>query len=183
MRYFSSPNTFSNALSPASAAIVGKAFDIVQSEEGDQLRSQLMANIKMLRSLLTGCGLEVYGDPSAITCVKMGTEALARLVSRRLPSMGMLANLVEFPAVPKGQARFRLQVMAKHSTHDIVDAVHRLSTAVADAREDLDALTSGAATIATLDVERPLPQGEVAQSPVLSPIYSEIEPVAARSAA
>ena len=183
MRYFSSPNTFSNALSPASAAIVGKAFDIVDSAEGDQLRSQLMTNIKMLRSLLTGCGLEVYGDPSAITCVKMGTEALARLVSRRLPSMGMLANLVEFPAVPKGQARFRLQVMANHSTHDIVDAVHRLSTAVAEGREDLEALTSGAANIATLDVDRPLPQEKVSESAIAAPVSTAPEGVAVRSVA
>lgn len=183
MRYFSSPNTFSNALSPASAAIVSKAFDIVSSDEGAQLRSQLMANIKMLRSLLTGCGLEVYGDPSAITCVKMGTEALARLVSRRLPSMGMLANLVEFPAVPKGQARFRLQVMAKHGTHDIVDAVHRLSTAVADAREDLDALNSGAANIATLDIDRPLPQGGITEARPVAPVYAAADNAGARSAA
>jgi glycine C-acetyltransferase len=156
MRYFSSPNTFSNAMSPANAAIVGKAFDIVQSAEGQKLRSELMANIRMLRSLLGGCGLETYGNPSAIVCVKMGTEALARLVSRRLPTMGMIANLVEFPAVPKGQARFRLQVMAKHSQADILDAVHRLSTAVADGREDLEALESGLTTLATLDRDRPL---------------------------
>ncbi|MBM6577883.1 aminotransferase class I/II-fold pyridoxal phosphate-dependent enzyme [Microvirga sp. SRT01] len=156
MRYYSSPNTFSNAMSPANAAIVGKAFDIVASEEGAVLRRKLMDNILMLRSLLQGCGLEVYGDPSAIVCVKMGSEALARLVSRRLPSLGMLANLVEFPAVPKGQARFRLQVMARHSQHDIIDAVHRLSTAVADATDDMNALETGAATIETLERDRPV---------------------------
>lgn len=157
LRYYSSPNTFSNAMSPASAAIVGKAFDIITSAEGAQLRAELMGNIKMLRSLLTGCGLEVYGDPSAIVCVKMGSEGLARLASRRLPALGMLANLVEFPAVPKGQARFRLQVMAKHSQHDIIDAVHRLSTAVADANDDVSALADGTATLATIATDRPLP--------------------------
>jgi glycine C-acetyltransferase len=161
LRYYSSPNTFSNAMAPANAAIVGKAFDIVTSAEGDALRAELMGNVRMLRSLLTGCGLEVYGDPSAIVCVKMGSESLARLVSRRLPAMGMLANLVEFPAVPKGQARFRLQVMAKHSQHDVLDAVHRLSTAVADAQEDLEALESGKATLATLNADRPLPRQAV----------------------
>jgi glycine C-acetyltransferase len=160
LRYYSSPNTFSNAMSPANAAIVGKAFDIIQSDEGEKLRGKLMANIMMLRSLLTNCGLEVYGDPSAIVCVKMGSEALARLVSRRLPSMGLLANLVEFPAVPKGQARFRLQVMARHSQHDIVDAVQRLSSAVAIATEDLEALENGSATLATLNQDRPLTEGE-----------------------
>lgn len=150
MRYYSSPNTFSNALSPASAAIVGKAFDIVSSAEGSVLRGKLMHNIEMLRKMLRGCGMETYGDPSAIVCVKMGTEALARLVSRRLPSLGMLANLVEYPAVPKGQARFRLQVMANHSMHDIVDAVHRLSAATSEGANDLAALESGELTLADL---------------------------------
>lgn len=158
MRYFSSPNTFSNAISPASAAIVSTAIDIVASDEGAQLRSDLMGNITLLRTLLGGCSLETYGEPSAIVCVKMGTESLARLVSRRLPAMGMIANLVEFPAVPKGQARFRLQVMAKHSQADILDGVHRLSTAVVDAREDVEALESGRTTLDSLDRDRPLPR-------------------------
>ncbi|PKP98083.1 MAG: 8-amino-7-oxononanoate synthase [Alphaproteobacteria bacterium HGW-Alphaproteobacteria-13] len=147
MRYYSSPNTFSNALSPASAAIVSKAFDIITSAEGDELRAKLMRNILTLRGMLGGCGLETYGDPSAIVCVKMGSEALARLVSRRLPSLGMLSNLVEFPAVPKGQARFRLQVMANHTQHDIVDATHRLTAAIAEAAADKEALESGRLTI------------------------------------
>ena len=155
MRYYSSPNTFSNALSPASAAIVGKAFDIVCSPEGAELRDKLMRNIRMLRGMLGSCDLETYGDPSAIVCVKMGSEALARLTSRRLPTLGMLANLVEFPAVPKGQARFRLQVMANHTQHDIIDAVHRLTAAASDASSDLAALTEGRITLA--DLTGPLP--------------------------
>lgn len=168
LRYFSSPNTFSNALSPASAAIINEAFAIIDSEEGAQLRQSMMTNVRMLRSLLNGCGLEVYGDPSAIVCVKMGTEALARLVARRLPSMGMLANLVEFPAVPKGQARFRLQVMAKHTQPDIFDGVYRLSTAVANAREDFEALQDGRARLETLERDRPLPSARSNQ-PAVAP--------------
>ncbi len=150
MRYYSSPNTFSNALSPASAAIVGKSFDIITSAEGARLRTKLMTNINMLRGMLAQCGMETYGDPSAIVCVKSGTEALARLVGRRLPSLGMLSNLVEFPAVPKGQARFRLQVMASHTQHDIIDGVHRLSAATDLGVADLAALQSGEITLADL---------------------------------
>lgn len=151
MRYYSSPNTFSNAMSPSQAAIVTKAFDIVQSAEGAALRKKMMANVLLLRELLHGCNLETYGDPSAIVCVKMGTEAVARLASRRLPTLGLLANLVEFPAVPKGQARFRLQVMASHTSHDILDAVHRLDVAAYDARRQEAALRDGTITLATLD--------------------------------
>ncbi len=89
----------------------------------------LMANVLGLREQLRAAGLDYYGDPSAIVCVKMGTEGLARLVSKRLPELGLIANLVEFPAVPKGAARIRMQVMANHSEKNIADAVQILKTA------------------------------------------------------
>lgn len=157
MRYFSSPNTFSNALSPAQAAIAGKCFDIAGSQEGARLRRKLMQNILMLRSFLERCDLQSYGDPSPIVCVKMGHESLARLVSRRLPGAGLLANLVEFPAVPKGRARFRLQVMANHTGRDIIDAVQRLSAATAAAQAEDDALKAGAVTLAELEAQPLMP--------------------------
>ena len=160
MRYYSSPNTFSNAMSPSQAAIVGKAFEIVESAEGEALRRRLMTNVALLRELLHGCNLETYGDPSAIVCVKMGTEGLARLAARRLPQHGQLAHLLGNPAVPKGQARFRLQVMANHSNRDIMDAVHRLDVATFDARAQETALAEGRATLATIDdlIEPPSPR-------------------------
>ncbi len=151
LKYYASPCTFSNALSPSQAAIVMKAFEIVDSAEGTELRDSLMTNIRLLRELLHGTGFETYGDPSPIVCVKMGSEGLARLVARRLPDIGLLANLVEFPAVPKGQARFRMQVMAGHSSRDIIDAVHRLGVAKTDAVVQLEALETGAADFTTID--------------------------------
>jgi glycine C-acetyltransferase len=138
--FYSPPCTFSNALSPVQAATVLKAFEIVDSPEGQDLRMSLMQNVLSLRAELREAGLEVYGDPSAIVCVKMGSEGLARLVGRRLPELGLIANLVEFPAVPKGQARFRLQVMAKHSPQHISAAVERLRTAFDAAAQELDAV-------------------------------------------
>ncbi|MGH6828752.1 MAG: aminotransferase class I/II-fold pyridoxal phosphate-dependent enzyme [Rhizomicrobium sp.] len=151
LRYFSSPNTFSNALSPAQAAIVSKCFDIVQSEEGRDLRRKLMNNIIMLRSFLERQDLETYGAPSPIVCVKMGHESLARLVSRRLPSAGLLANLVEFPAVPKGRARFRLQVMANHTGQDIIQTVERIARCTVAATAEDQALKAGKVTLAQLE--------------------------------
>ncbi|HLH73692.1 MAG TPA: aminotransferase class I/II-fold pyridoxal phosphate-dependent enzyme [Chloroflexota bacterium] len=138
LRFYSAPATFSNALSPVQAATVLKAFDIVDSVEGRVLRQGLLANVLTLRHELQEAGLEYYGDPSAIVCVKMGSEGLARLVSRRLPELGLVANLVEFPAVPKGAARIRMQVMANHSEKNISEAVHILKTAKAQAGHELE---------------------------------------------
>jgi len=130
LRYFGSSGTFSNALSPIQAAVVLKAFEIVRSEEGRQRRAMLMERILQLRAGLEQIGLEVVGDPSAIVSAKLGDEALARLVSRRLPRLGVVANLVEFPAVAKGSARFRLQVMAGHSADNVNELVSRLRLAL-----------------------------------------------------
>ena len=147
LRFYSAPATFSNALSPVQAATVLKAFEIVESIEGRVQRLALMANILTLRHHLREEGLEYYGDPSAIVCVKMGTEGLARLVSRHLPELGLVANLVEFPAVPKGAARIRMQVMARHSEKNIADAVQILKTAKARAELEFEIINQPAAPL------------------------------------
>jgi glycine C-acetyltransferase len=140
LRFYASPCTFSNALSPVQAAIVLKAFEICDSAEGIELRGKLMDNILELRRQLGRAGFETYGAPSAIVCVKMGNEGLARLVSRRLPELGLIANLVEFPAVAKGQARFRMQVMANHTREDVALAARRLRNAHEAANTELAVL-------------------------------------------
>ena len=137
---YSAPATFSNALSPAQAATVLKAFEIVDSAEGRALRAALMANVLNLRQELHEADLDYYGDPSAIVCVKMGTEGLARLVSKQLVELGLIANLVEFPAVPKGAARIRMQVMANHSAQNIAQAVQVLKTARQQAELELESI-------------------------------------------
>jgi glycine C-acetyltransferase len=138
LRFYSAPATFSNALSPVQAATILKAFEIVDSAEGREQREALMATVLSLRRQLREAGLDYYGDASAIVCVKMGTEGLARLVSKRLPELGLIANLVEFPAVPKGAARIRMQVMANHSEQNIADAVRVLKTARQQAELELE---------------------------------------------
>jgi 7-keto-8-aminopelargonate synthetase-like enzyme len=137
LRYFSTPGTFSNALSPVQAAVALKALEIVDSSQGAALRRALMTNVVTLRERLRQTGLEIYGDPSAIVAVKMGTEATARLVSRALTGLGLIANLVEYPAVPKGAARFRLQVMAGHTLPQIDLAVSRMKMGLDQAMEEL----------------------------------------------
>jgi len=130
LKYYGSTATFSNALSPVQAAIVTKAFDIVRSEKGTNLRAVLMERINQLRDALTAVGLKYTGDPSPIVPVRVGDEALARLVSRRLPALEVIANLVEYPAVAKGDARLRLQMMPTHSVENLQALAKRLRTAL-----------------------------------------------------
>ncbi len=129
LKYFGSSGTFSNALSPVQAATVTRAFEIVQSDRGRDLRWLLMKRIVQMRDALAAAGLKVIGDPSAIVPVLAGDEALARMVSRRLPELEVIANLVEYPAVAKGNPRFRLQMMPTHTAENVKDLAARLRTA------------------------------------------------------
>jgi 7-keto-8-aminopelargonate synthetase-like enzyme/DNA-binding NarL/FixJ family response regulator len=130
LKFYGCSATFSNALSPVQAATVTKAFEIVKSGKGEQLRWQLLKRVVQMRDALTAAGLSVIGDPSAIVPVLVGDEALARMVSRRLPELEVIANLVEYPAVAKGNARFRLQMMPTHTDENVMELVARLRAAV-----------------------------------------------------
>lgn len=138
LRYFSPPATFSNALSPVQAAIVRCALGIVISAEGDALRTAVMGNVLALRSGLVGAGFDVYGGPSPIVAVKIGDEALTRIVGRHLARIGVVANMVEYPAVGRNQARFRLQVMAKHTRDQVDGTIMALGLALHLAIRDLE---------------------------------------------
>jgi glycine C-acetyltransferase len=136
LKFYGCTATFSNALSPVQAATVTKAFEIVQSDKGRDLRWLLMKRVGQLRKAFTDSGLELIGNPSAIVPVVVGEEALARMVSRRLPELGVIANLVEFPAVAKGNARFRFQVMAKHTAENVKEVAEKFRVAVDVAKSE-----------------------------------------------
>lgn len=136
LKFYGCSATFSNAMSPVQAATVAKAFEIIQSDKGRDLRWQLMKRVGELRNGLTAAGLDLIGVASAIVPVVVGDEALARLVARQLPEFGVLTNLVEYPAVAKGNARFRFQVMSRHTSANVTEAAQRFRAAVDAAREE-----------------------------------------------
>ncbi len=133
LKYFSATQTFSNALSPVQAATVLAALKIVRSAEGRKRRESLMNNILYMRASMGANGLETLGDPSPIVPVRVGAEGLARIASRELGSLGGIANLVEYPAVPQGGARFRVQVMSDHTKGDIDAFVSLMRTSMQNA--------------------------------------------------
>lgn len=150
LKYYGSSATFSNAMSPVQAATVTKAFEIVQSDKGEHLRTVLMERILQLRTALATEGLQTMGNPSPIVPVRVGDEALARLVSRRLPALEVIANLVEYPAVAKGDARLRLQLMPSHSVEDVGAVAARLRRAIDNAQIEYARHRTSVATAADI---------------------------------
>ncbi len=145
LKYYSATQTFSNALSPAQAATVLAALRIVRSNEGRLLRRKLMDNILYLRKSMEEHGLKPLGEPSAIVPVYLGEEGMARMASARLSELGAVANLVEYPAVPQGNARFRVQLGANHSHDDVDHLVALMAQAVREAEAGRGAMADSAA--------------------------------------
>lgn len=116
-------HTYSNAISPVQCGVALEALRIVRSAEGEQLRRRAMSNILRLRDGFAAHGIGSLGSPSSVVPVTVGDEKLAKWTSLFLERNGLLANLVEFPAVARGRARFRFQVMASHTPEQIDAAI------------------------------------------------------------
>jgi 7-keto-8-aminopelargonate synthetase-like enzyme len=138
VRAFGNTATFSNAMSPMQAAIVDQALEIIRSDEGERLRDDLLRAVNALRDAFSTAGLECYGAPSAIVIVQVGDEAVARVAAHLLTGRGVLVNLFEFPAVPVGTARFRMQMMAAHSEEQVRAVAPLIAEAIRDARGALE---------------------------------------------
>lgn len=143
LKIHSPSQTFSNALSPSQAASILEALRIITSSAGELLRKKLMENVIFLRGILEKSGLHVMGIPSPIIPVLISepnnihSEAKARLAARSMPEYGVLTNLVEFPAVPQGLARFRLQLMAEHNMEMLRTAADSILQAINSAESEL----------------------------------------------
>jgi len=115
LQLYAGPHMFSNALSPMQAAVALASLRIAASNEGDGLRADLLRNAVELRALLACSGLHCLGAPSPIVPVWTGAEAAARVAGMLLARDAVFVNPVEFPGVPLGAARLRLQLMAQHT--------------------------------------------------------------------
>jgi glycine C-acetyltransferase len=139
LQLYAGPHMFSNALSPVQAAVVLQCVEIIRAEEGRALRADLMRNVEALRSLLGAEGLQCLGIPSAIVPVLIGSETVSRLTGRLLFGQSVFVNQVEFPGVPVGASRLRLQLMANHNVQQIKRAAVVIGNACRRARTSIEA--------------------------------------------
>ena len=130
LQLFAGPHLFSNALSPLQAACVLESLRIVAGREGEELRAALLRNALALRAHLAETGMRCLGVPSAIVPVWIGSEPVARLAGRTLARANVHVNAVEFPGVPLGAARLRLQVMAAHRKEQLRHGARLVGAAV-----------------------------------------------------
>lgn len=135
LQLFAGPHMFSNALSPVQAATVLECLRIATSIEGERLRADLMRNAVELRALLHEEGMRCIGSASPIVPLLLGSESATRVAGMLLAREQVFVNPMEFPGVPLGAARLRLQLMARHTPAQIRTAARTLGAAVRRALE------------------------------------------------
>ncbi|MCE1227701.1 MAG: 8-amino-7-oxononanoate synthase [Geobacteraceae bacterium] len=113
---------FSTSLPPTVLAASAAAVDLVQTEEGQQLRQRLADNSNLLRSLLQQAGYKVPDGSTPIVPILIGDAATTTRFSTRLLEEGIFVQGIRPPTVPKGTSRLRCTVMASHSPDQIQQA-------------------------------------------------------------
>lgn len=123
LRQRSRPYLFSNTLAPAIAAASLKVLEILSSDEGAALRSNLKRNAEYFRKAMSEAGFTLVPGEHPIIPVMLGDARLAGEVSAALLKEGVYVVGFSFPVVPKGKARIRTQMSAGHSLEQIQKTV------------------------------------------------------------
>lgn len=100
---------YSTAPSPALAATISDALDIVAGDDGEERREALWENLHRFSS----------EAESAICPVVIGENEAALRLSDALLAEGLLVPAIRFPTVPRGTARLRITFSAAHAEEDV----------------------------------------------------------------
>lgn len=122
LRFFSPPVAHSHAISPVQAAIALQALNIVQSEEGRELRAALDANTRDLRRQLREADFICAGDAAGIVSVRLDSETELSGLCRRLSELGLIADPCDY-LMSRRQPHLRLFVTAHHCARNLRQAV------------------------------------------------------------
>ncbi|MDG1097655.1 MAG: glycine C-acetyltransferase [Methylophilaceae bacterium] len=125
LRQRSRPYLFSNSVAPSICA--ASLFVLERLEQSTELRDKLERNTHYFRKGMQVAGFEVDDGDHPIVPVMLGDANLAQEMSKRLLEKGVYAIGFFFPVVPKGKARIRTQISAKHTKADLDKAIKAFS--------------------------------------------------------
>jgi glycine C-acetyltransferase len=125
LRQRSRPYLFSNSVAPS---ICAASLSVLERlEQSTELRDKLERNTHYFRKGMQAAGFEVDDGDHPIVPVMLGDANLAQEMSKRLLEKGVYAIGFFFPVVPKGKARIRTQISAKHTKADLDKAIKAFS--------------------------------------------------------
>jgi glycine C-acetyltransferase len=131
LRQRSRPYLFSNSLAPSICAATLKVLEMLSAST--EYRDRLEDNTHYFRKGMQAAGFDVDDGDHPIVPVMLGDAKLAQEMSAKLLEKGIYAIGFFFPVVPKGKARIRTQISAKHTKEDLDRAIKAFS----DTRDEM----------------------------------------------
>lgn len=121
LRQRSRPYLFSNTLAPA---IAGASLEVIKMlEESTEHRDKVHENTKYFRKKMEALGFDLLPGEHPIVPIMLYDAKIAAEFAARLLEKGIYVTGFFFPVVPKGKARIRTQVSARHTIEDLDNAV------------------------------------------------------------
>ena len=117
---------FSTSLPPGVPAAASAALDLVDSEEGRNLRRKLAENRTLFAGLLQDGGMDLLGSTTQIVPILTRDPDPTMQMTERLLEKGVFLQGVRPPTVGTGLCRLRATVMASHSAVELTDAVGKI---------------------------------------------------------
>ncbi|MCY8002917.1 glycine C-acetyltransferase [Bacillus haynesii] len=120
------PFLFSTSHPPAVTAACIEAVNVLMEEPS--LIKKLWHNTAYFKKELEKIGLPLIKSETPITPILIGDEAEACRFSNTLFELGLFAQAIVFPTVPKGKARIRTIMTAQHSKEELDQALEIIET-------------------------------------------------------
>ena len=120
------PFLFSTSQPPAVTAACIEAVNVLMEEPS--LIKKLWDNTAYFKKELEKIGLPLIKSETPITPILIGDEAEACRFSNTLFELGLFAQAIVFPTVPKGKARIRTIMTAQHSKEELDKALEIIQT-------------------------------------------------------
>ncbi|MEC1473656.1 glycine C-acetyltransferase [Bacillus haynesii] len=120
------PFLFSTSHPPAVTAACIEAVNVLMEEPS--LIKKLWDNTAYFKKELEKMGLPLIKSETPITPILIGDEAEACRFSNTLFELGLFAQAIVFPTVPKGKARIRTIMTAQHSKEELDKALEIIET-------------------------------------------------------
>lgn len=121
VNYYAKCRMFSCALDPAVTGGMVKALELAASEEGKIRRQRIHANAEYFLQLLRG-KVNLGVSNSWVVTVIYGNDKNTLDLNNYLQRQGLDTSIMQFPAVPKNEARIRMFVTSEHTREQIEKA-------------------------------------------------------------
>ncbi|NQW66630.1 MAG: 8-amino-7-oxononanoate synthase [Burkholderiales bacterium] len=123
----SRPYIYTTAAAPALAHALLTSLRIIQSEEGQQLRTHLKSLIQQLSTAPVPASWQRLPSITPIQPMVLGSNEQVLKASAELNTQGIWISAIRAPTVPINTARLRITLSAVHTTQDVDHLVQALA--------------------------------------------------------